>query len=75
MIGPYEDASLYDLEYADHKEDIAFYVDRVLRGVKPADLPIEQPLSFEFVVNLKAAEAIGVKIPQSVLLRADRVLR
>ena len=54
---------------------LAFYVDRVLRGVKPADLPIEQPLSFEFVVNLKAAEAIGVKIPQSVLLRADRVLR
>ena len=52
----------------------AEYVDRILRGAKPADLPVEQPARFEMVVNLRAAKALGVAIPQSVLIRADRVI-
>ncbi|HEY7556671.1 MAG TPA: ABC transporter substrate binding protein [Candidatus Binatia bacterium] len=72
-----EDGGLmsYGVNLRDLDRRSATYVDKILKGAKPADLPVEQPKKFEFIVNLKAAKQIGLTIPPNILARADRVIR
>jgi len=65
----------YGADLGEQYTRAAVFVDKILKGTKPADIPVEQPIKFEFIINLKAAKQIGLTIPPNVLVRADRVIR
>ena len=65
----------YGIDSMGQYRRVPYFIDRILKGAKPAELPIEQPTAVEFVVNLKVARALGISVPGSVLLQADRVIQ
>ena len=65
----------YGADTADNYRLVAWYVDKILKGAKPADLPVQQPMRFEFVINKKTADQIGLTIPQWTLMKATRVIQ
>jgi putative ABC transport system substrate-binding protein len=65
----------YGVDFGDQFRKAAHYVDKLLKGAKPADLPVQQPTKFEFIINLKAAKQIGLTIPPEVLAQANRLIK
>jgi len=65
----------YGADESDSYRRVAYYIDRILKGAKPADLPVEQPMKFDFVINLKTAKQIGVTIDPNLLARANKLIK